>query len=188
MKRREFHEISDDEWDNHSFKSSRVFQNPPPIESFAFRSQQNTLTISDDDDDCVEVSGNGKNLEGNVAMPSRSNLDKSENLEDEDVDMEQSVPVNRGRRFVVDDDDDDDEDGEVGNDFAEVFDLDSSEDDELEEVAEDEDEDLVGRTLQKCAKISAELKRDLYGGTVMACDRYAEVEAASVRIVTQVIF
>lgn len=51
-----------------------------------------------------------------------------------------------------------------------------------------EDDDLVGKALQKCAKISAELKRDLYGTGLTSCDRYAEVEISSVRIVTQVLF
>lgn len=70
--------------------------------------------------------------------------------------------------------------------MAEVYDVKSSEE-ELEEEEESavEDDDLVGKALQKCAKISAELKRDLYGSGLTSCDRYAEVETSSVRIVTQ---
>jgi len=73
--------------------------------------------------------------------------------------------------------------------LAEVYDVKSSEE-ELEEEEESavEDDDLVGKALQKCAKISAELKRDLYGSGLTSCDRYAEVETSSVRIVTQVLF
>ncbi|KAJ6903312.1 hypothetical protein NC651_020727 [Populus alba x Populus x berolinensis] len=62
--------------------------------------------------------------------------------------------------------------------------FDSEEELEGEELAV-EDDDLVGKALQKCAKISAELKRDLYGTGLTSCDRYAEVEISSVRIVTQ---
>ena len=83
--------------------------------------------------------------------------------------------ANRGRRFVVDDD-------ESEGDFKEVYEIKSSE----EEEEEEEEEDVVGKALHKCAKISTELKRELYGSSRTACDRYSEVEAPSVRIVTQV--
>lgn len=53
------------------------------------------------------------------------------------------------------------------------------------EEEEEEEDDVVGKALHKCAKISTELKRELYGSSRTACDRYAEVEASSVRIVTQ---
>ncbi|XP_059449658.1 protein CHROMATIN REMODELING 19 isoform X2 [Corylus avellana] len=94
------------------------------------------------------------------------------NLEDDDVEEEAARPAaNRGRRFVVDDD-------ESEGDFKEVYEIKSSEE-------EEEEEDVVGKALHKCAKISTELKRELYGSSRTACDRYAEVEASSVRIVTQ---
>lgn len=64
--------------------------------------------------------------------------------------------------------------------MSSVYDVKSSE----EELAV-EDDDLVGKALQKCAKISAELKRDLYGSGLTSCDRYTEVETSSVEIVTQ---
>ncbi|XP_031255549.1 protein CHROMATIN REMODELING 19-like isoform X1 [Pistacia vera] len=158
--KREFAEISDDEWENHSFKPSRVLKiktqaskPPPSIESFAFKADSH-----------------------------RQNLD--ENLEDDDVEEEgpPSAANNRGRRFIVDDDD---EEQRSEGDFAEVYEVKSST--EEEEVLEDDgqEDDVVGNALAKCAKISAELKRELYGTSGTACDRYSEVEASSVRIVTQ---
>ncbi|KAA8549439.1 hypothetical protein F0562_001088 [Nyssa sinensis] len=57
---------------------------------------------------------------------------------------------------------------------------------EDEEVEVEEAGDVVGKALQKCAKISAKLRSELYSSSsVAACDRYAEVEASSVRIATQ---
>lgn len=181
--KRVFEEISDDEWENHSFKPSRVFNNkpqidrPPSIESFAFKSssssskQQPVVVVSDEEEssdfDCIEI--------------------KNEtNLEDDDfdeVDVDQLRPtVNRGRRFVVDDGEDESEENSDGE-FADVFEVGDEEDEKVVE-----DDDVVVKALQKCGKISAELKRDLYGSNVAAeaCDRYAEVESSVVRIVTQV--
>uniref|UniRef100_A0A0A0KQW9 Uncharacterized protein n=1 Tax=Cucumis sativus TaxID=3659 RepID=A0A0A0KQW9_CUCSA len=173
--KRVFEEISDEEWSNHSFKPSRVFTKPqtepsipPPIESFAYRPHQ--LYISDESsDDCVVVMESSKNYE--------------ENLEDEDVEVEgvkSTTAVSRGRRFVVDDEDDESE-----RELTEVCDVKSTSEEELEEGREDDD-DVVGKALQKCAKLSAELKRELYGSSVSASERYSEVESSSVRIVTQV--
>ena len=163
-------EISDAEWENHSFKPSRVLKknpNPPPIESFAFNSQTLASFSDQSSDDCVEV----------------EQLEDDSNLEDEDIEPEDAVPVNRARRFVVDDDDDDDEDDEKDGDengCEEVYDVESSEEEEMQE------DDVVGKALQKCAKISAELRKELYGSSGASCERYAEVEASSVGIVTQV--
>ncbi|KAG6759447.1 hypothetical protein POTOM_035925 [Populus tomentosa] len=187
--KRDFDEISDDEWANHSFKPSRILtttQNGkhksnssssasfhPPLESFAFKKPQQN-SFSSVVDDCVQVT-------------------EHFNLEDDDVEEEEETTrpsaVNRGRRFVVDDDDDD-EDEEVqererGGDLAEVYDIKSSDEEWEEEGLAVEDDDLVGKALQKCSKISVELKRELYGSGVTSCDRYAEVEASSVKIVTQ---
>lgn len=174
----EISEISDDEWETHSesFKPSRVLKintrspkpkpqpkPPPPIESFAYN-KSNNLDENLEDDDVEEVVG-----------PT-------------------AATNNRGRRFIVDDDEDEEEEEEEREqeqgDFVEVYDIKSSSEDEEEEllILEDEieNDDVVGKALQKCAKISAELKRELYGTTTSAaCDRYAEVEASSVRIVTQ---
>lgn len=172
----EISEISDEEWEPHSesFKPSRVLKintrspkpkpkpkPPPPIESFAYNKDENL-----EDDDVEEVVG-----------PT-------------------AATNNRGRRFIVDDDEEEEQEGEEEQeqehgDFVEVYDIKSSSQEEEEEellILEDEieNDDVVGKALQKCAKISAELKRELYGTTTSAaCDRYAEVEASSVRIVTQ---
>ncbi|PPD99415.1 hypothetical protein GOBAR_DD03557 [Gossypium barbadense] len=113
--KRVFEEISDEEWENHSFKPSRVLKknpNPPPIESFAFNSQTQASFSDQSSDDCVEI----------------EHLADDSNLED-DVEPEDAGP--------------------------------------------------------KCAKISAELRKELYGSSGASCERYAEVEASSVRIVTQ---
>lgn len=188
--KRVFDEISDDEWSNHSFKPSRVLkpsQTPPPIESFAFGSTSNPAG-SDSDSDCVEITGTFENK-----------LDNK--LEDdlEDDDFGEALPVtNRSRRFVVDDDDDEEEEDIDRGGLAEVIEVKSNEEDDWsdlgldgEELREDDGEelredDVVGQALQKCGKISVELRRELYGSSAAACDRYAEVENSSVRIVTQV--
>lgn len=163
--KRDFEEISDEEWEQHSFQPSRVFgqkPNPRPIESFAFKSQPRTDYSDHSSDDCVEISHNPLKLDDS-------------NLEDDDAEAEEVMPVaNRSsRRFVVEDDEDD-------CTVADVYEVKSS-----EEEVEFEDDDVVGQALQKCAKISADLRRELYGGSVTSCERYAEVEASSVKIVTQ---
>lgn len=170
--KRVFEEISDEEWENHSFKPSRVLKQnpnpPPPIESFAFDSQPRPSLSDQSSDDCVEV----------------QQLEDDSNLEDEDIQAEDAKPViNRARRFVVDDDEDDDNDDKDGdeNDCV-VYDVESSEEEDLQE------DDVVGKALQKCAKISAELRKELYGSSRASCERYAEVEASSVGMVTQVYF
>ncbi|TYH96437.1 hypothetical protein ES332_A12G177000v1 [Gossypium tomentosum] len=149
-------ESSDDGWENHSFKPSRVSKksaNPPPIESFSFNSQSHTNYYGQSSDDCIEI----QHLEDDGVF----------NLEDDDVEAEDVArPVNR------------EDDENACSD--EVFDVESSE--EIEELQED---DVVGKALQKCAKISTELRKELYGSSAASCERYAEVEASSVRIVIQ---
>ncbi|KAJ9546805.1 hypothetical protein OSB04_019348 [Centaurea solstitialis] len=183
-------EISDDEWSNHDFDSSRILHKPsnstsktppPPIESFAYNgggrpSTSKPSSYSSSDSDCVEIVNGGPG-------PSQH---ATENLEDDDFGEAPATTVaGRGRRFVVDDEDD-----ELGFVEAEeaVEDYESEELGFGEEVEEEEaiDDDVVGKALHKCAKISAELRRDLYGSssTADACDRYAEVDSSSVRIVT----
>lgn len=161
--KRVFEEISDDEWENHSFKPSRVLSkdpqkpSPPPIESFSYKSSSK----QEEDDDCLVV---------------------SDDLEDDDAEVEKVRPASRSRRFVIDDDEESDvELPEV----VEVKSTTEDEEEEDEEGGEDED-DVVGKALQKCAKISAELRKELYGSSVAACDGYTEVVASSVKIVTQV--
>ncbi|MED6151541.1 Protein CHROMATIN REMODELING 19 [Stylosanthes scabra] len=190
--KREFYEISDDEWDQHEqhFKPSRVLKRPnttPPIESFAFNNNNNnnnnTLRISaddEDDDDCVEIT-----------RPSPAFPDELDDLEDADVDNNNNPAAapapNRGRRFIIDDDEEEEEEEsnrDRNRNVAELYEIGSSSSEEIEEDGIMEG-DVVGRALHKCAKISAELKGELFGSSGTACDRYSEVESSSVRIVTQ---
>ncbi|KZV49370.1 protein CHROMATIN REMODELING 19 [Dorcoceras hygrometricum] len=177
MKRdRELIEVSDDEWSLHSdsFKPSRVFKPtptsaipPPPIESFAYNPEPiQVIDSSSSEEDGKVGLRNGNEFEG---------------LEDEDADMEigkRAATSNRGNRFVIADDEDDPV--ELSFSFSEEEDGDAAE--------EVEEEDVVKKALRKCEKISAELKRELYGTNLEVCDRYSEVElgaSSSVRIVTQ---
>ncbi|WOL07232.1 protein CHROMATIN REMODELING 19 [Canna indica] len=195
--RRAFEEISDDEWDGHDFRPSRVLKrakdpSPPPIESFAYGGPPGRFSTSN----------------GNGSLGSPVNLDDSPiNLDDDDEDDEEEVKVarapqgggsGRGRRFVVDEDSDVEDAAEhlevpsVAADDEEISWTDEEEEVgvwEDEEVVKEEKQveevDVVGRALQKCGKISASLRQELYGSSVSNCDRYAEVEASSCRIVTQ---
>ena len=96
--KRVFDEISDEEWENHSFKPSRILgasstsksTTPPPIEAFAFNSRS--------DDDFVDLTDDRED-EGFELQ--------AEDLEDHDADdVTAGRSVGRGRRFVVDDDED----------------------------------------------------------------------------------
>uniref|UniRef100_A0A7N0VCB1 Helicase ATP-binding domain-containing protein n=1 Tax=Kalanchoe fedtschenkoi TaxID=63787 RepID=A0A7N0VCB1_KALFE len=164
-------EISDDEWENQSFNPSRVFSRlpPPPIESFAFTSPFHS---DDEEDDCVEIS---------PIPPNR------EIFEDDDVDKLPPART-RGRRFVINDDDTDEEEAQ-GTDTEQVKSTDYLQGfDNADVVVEErllEEEDVIGNALGKCAKISEHLKRELYGSSSIPCDRFAEVESSSLRIVTQ---
>ncbi|TQE13384.1 hypothetical protein C1H46_000951 [Malus baccata] len=122
----------------------------------------------DSDSDCVEIKHELKDNDSDCVVI------KNE-LEDDDADeVPKARPVNRGRRFVVEDDDSD-------GDWANIES--TSEEDEVEEL---EDDGVVGKALPKCAKISADLRNELHGSSAPAVsDRYAEVEAAPVRIVNQ---
>jgi len=177
----DLYEISDDEWENHSFKPSRVLKrprtssppSPPPIESFAYNSKVDVL--SENDSDCIEIAPNDANF-----------LD---DLEDADVDDGGGgyAAASRGRRFIIDDEDEDAEENGGGDGrVAELYEVESSEVEEEEEVEELNENDVVGKALHKCARISAELKGELFGSSGTACERYSEAESSSVRIVTQV--
>ncbi|KAM7259586.1 hypothetical protein ACFE04_015327 [Oxalis oulophora] len=197
--KRVFDEISDEEWEEHeSFKPSRVFKQnpnpnppPPPIETFAFNSKKpyaaTTTTIStseEEEEDCVEIT------QRNFTHTMQGNHSLDDEIEEEQVD--EVRPSRSTRRFIIEDDDEEEEEEEdeippSTNAFADVYDIDTS-DEEAEEEEEEkvkEGEDVVGKALQKCAKLSEELKRELYGSSLTACDRYAEVEPSSIRIVTQ---
>lgn len=187
--KRAFDEISDDEWERHTFRPSRVLKrtktpSPPPIESFAYRP---------------------KALGGYSSSNATGSFESPVNLDDDDEEENAELKVvrppqggGRGRRFVVD------EDSEAGN-AVEVLEVRSTmaddeeiswtDEDDVEALSEEavvtaeeeevEEVDVVGKALQKCAKISLALRRELYGSSVSNCDRYAEVEAFSSRIVTQ---
>ncbi|KAM1064815.1 hypothetical protein ACFX15_019889 [Malus domestica] len=172
-------EISDEDWEEHSsaFKPSRVLKKPRtptprPIESFAFRSspKPQQLYDEDEDSDCVEIKPELEDNDSDCVVI-------KDELEDDDADeVPEARTVNRGRRFVVEDED---SDGDWAN-------IDSTSEEEEDAVDELEDDDVVGKALQKCAKISADLRKELHGSSAPAVsDRYAEVEAASVRIVNQ---
>ncbi|KAH0463442.1 hypothetical protein IEQ34_008024 [Dendrobium chrysotoxum] len=183
--RRAFDEISDEEWENHSFNPSKVLKkgrtsSPPSIESFAYRPQRNAF---------LHQSGIGST---NVV-----NLEDDDEDEDEEVGKRNGLPAtratrnSRGRRYVVDED----SDPEGWDDVIEVRSVEKEDDEEFsfgseeeegeEEKWEDKEFDVVGKALHKCSKISVDLRRELYGSSVSAYDRYAEVEASSIRIVTQ---
>lgn len=184
--KRDYCEISDDEWpEDNSFNPSRVLKlnkpssPPPPIESFAYSKSNNHDTSKPSN--FVELVDSSSEEIGvrNV----------TENLEDDDAEIVSTVnqtTTSRGRRrFVVDDEDEDEDEG-----------LNSNEDEQDIEVFEEidafeeseEDDDVVGKALQKCGKISTELKRELFGTAAAKFDSYAQVEeASSLRIVTQVV-
>ncbi|CAA0811548.1 Protein CHROMATIN REMODELING 19 [Striga hermonthica] len=179
MKRdRDFIELSDGEWSPHSdsFKPSRVINPkptpqspPPPIESFAYSKTKVHIIESSSSEEL------GNTAAGNDL----------EDLEDADVGVSTTGGrASRGKRFVIEDDDEDEEKEEGGGAGHEGEDLEVwlSEEEELEE-----EEDVVKKALLKCETISAELKRELYGTSTAACERYSEVELSSsaVRIVTQ---
>ncbi|KAJ0974495.1 hypothetical protein J5N97_016460 [Dioscorea zingiberensis] len=161
--RRVFDEISDKEWEDHDFKPSRILKkskpSPPAIESFAYRSKPSEASspnVIELDDDLNE---------GVRAPTVRPRTGRRFVVEDSDAEL-QSAEEDEEEEFSWTDDDDDDGRGQP-------------EEEDVEEL------DLVGKALQKCAKISADLRKELYGSSVPACERYAEVDDPSVRIVTQ---
>ncbi|TQE08472.1 hypothetical protein C1H46_005947 [Malus baccata] len=101
-------------------------------------------------------------------------------LEDDDADeVLEARLINRGHRFVVDDDDSDE-------DWANI---ESTSEEKEEEVEGLEDVDVVGKALRKCAKISTDLRNELHrNSTPVVSDWYTEVEVVIVRIVNQVPF
>lgn len=183
--KRVFDEISDEEWENYTFNPSKVFKKgrtspPPSIESFAYRPQSNTISNQ-----------NGIGSTNVVNLEDDEDEEKAEEEEEEALPVTWATRSNGGRRYVVDED----SDPEGWDDVIEVrsmekedeeeFSFGSEEEGEEGEIWEDKEFDVVGKALHKCAKISADLRGELYGSSVSACDRYAEVEASSVRIVTQ---
>ncbi|XP_078448517.1 SNF2 domain-containing protein / helicase domain-containing protein [Wolffia australiana] len=163
--KRAFDEISDEEWENHKFATSRVFKKlegkRPPIESFAY-----------------------KPPEKKEALPSRTSPNFDD--DDEDVVVVRSVHGgNRVRRLVVDDD----SDAEASPEVVEIRSAEEDDDDVdfCQDSADEgeEETDLVVKALQKCGEISASLREELYGSASSSFERYAEVDASAARIVTQ---
>jgi SWI/SNF-related matrix-associated actin-dependent regulator 1 of chromatin subfamily A len=140
-----------------------------------------TIESNSSDGDCVEIEDLGDS-DSDVKIVNGEDL----LLEDEE-EVEETKVVMRaarvGRRFVIEDEeasDDDDDEAES-----------SASEDEFggggggRGGRRGEDEDVVGKALQKCAKISADLRKELYGTSSGVTDRYSEVETSTVRIVTQ---
>ncbi|KAJ0252838.1 Protein CHROMATIN REMODELING 19 [Hirschfeldia incana] len=197
--KRDFDEISEEEWSQHSFNASRVLKQPrappppkptttprqpnpsPPIESFAYRrpSKQVIESISsDEDEDCVVV----EDSDSDVKIVNGGGDDLLLDDEEEEAEVVVVRRARVGRRFVIED-----EEGSEEEDEVEEVSSSEEEDDGEGEGEEGGDEDVVGKALQKCAKISADLRKELYGSSsgVTTCDRYSEVESSTVRIVTQ---
>ncbi|KAH9288007.1 hypothetical protein KI387_032124, partial [Taxus chinensis] len=195
--KRDFCEISDDEWGDTTVKLSRVIKRSthenlisngncqkkdnkvlPPVESFAFKQ---------------------KNREATVEPQISDHL-----LEDDDFQLAKGRSNgNRGRRFVVADESDEEFDPAIDKDCNVLYSpidenrsvrmgaqcveiLDEELADENMEAAED---DVVGNALQKCGQIAVTLREELSGSgstTNNVCyDRYAEVDAAAAKLVTQ---
>lgn len=175
--KRDYYEISDDEWpEDNSFNPSRVLKlkpsdPPPPIESFAYSKTINHDTSKSSN--FIQVLDSSSEEIGVANAP--------ENLEDDDAEIDSTMTQTNSRcrrRFVVDDED------EGLNSNEEEQDIEISENEESEE-----EDDVVGKALQKCGKISMDLKRELFGTAAAKCDSFVEVdEASSLRIVTQVLY
>ncbi|CAN6464118.1 unnamed protein product [Victoria cruziana] len=139
-----------------------------------------------DDDDDFEL---GKSrINRNTRKPVPISPQKPQDLEDDDFEVGRSrISINRSRRLVVlDDSDNDTGAGENGSDVSqlEVVEVGTVSDDS---EGADED-DVVGNALQKCDKISATLRKELYGSTWIpstSCEGYCEVDDCAAKIVTQ---
>lgn len=142
------------------------------------------LVMDDDDEDEDEdggpVEGNAESDGDLVEVFDIKSSDSEEEGEREDNrrEMQELEDNNGGDGDILDDDDD--EDG--------IFDGDDDNDDDGNGGGGDDDDDVVGKALQKCSKISVDLKEALYGSSFASCDRYSEVDASSRRIVNQVRF
>lgn len=198
--KRSYVEISDEEWEHHTFNPRLVLKRkpepaPPPIESFAYSPK--TL---------AQNGASGSSFPNSINIEDSDDSDfKQEEIKE--VEEEQMFKPSRPRRnvtrrrFVMEEDSDEHEvfdirsTGEDGDEvnWAELENEDEDDADvELEVLTKRKSEvherevDLVGRALQKCAKISEALRRELYGSATRDCDRYAEIDESSCRIVTQV--
>ncbi|KAF0893409.1 hypothetical protein E2562_024221 [Oryza meyeriana var. granulata] len=172
-----------------------------------------TVSISDDDDgfdledDDFDLPASrtsrprrttGRRL--STAAADLSEEDDDLELADDDFDHPDPRPSRprraTARRFVIKDDDDSDghvgafemegaEAEEDGVNWSELENEDDEDGDYGEAKVEVEEGDVVGKALRKCARISADLRQELYGSSTRNCESYAEIDDSSVRIVTQ---
>ncbi|MQL99354.1 hypothetical protein Taro_032078, partial [Colocasia esculenta] len=196
-----FDEISDEEWENHTFVASRVLKKRdsplPSIESFAYRStkcqrpeeqsgvrpRESTAIVHDEEDGNDEVTV-VRSVQGGRSRTRRFVVD--EGSEEENLPEVVEVRSTEDEGEFVDGELGDEEqfvDGELEDE--EQFVDGELEDEVEEELGKQEEVDLVRKALQKCAKISATLRQELYGSAASCCERYAEVDASAARIVTQ---
>ncbi|XP_049931876.1 protein CHROMATIN REMODELING 19 isoform X2 [Nymphaea colorata] len=154
-------------------------------DNFKFcQSRKNVHKSSEDDDDDFEIGKSRVNR--NKKKPVPKSPQKPQSLEDDDFEVGGSkMIVNRSRRLVVVDDSDDDT-GIGGSDVAHLGAV------EVGAVSDDsegaDEDDVVGNALQKCDKISATLRKELYGSASVpstSCEGYSEVEDSAAKIVTQ---
>jgi SWI/SNF-related matrix-associated actin-dependent regulator 1 of chromatin subfamily A len=119
-----------------------------------------------------------------------------EDLADDDFDYQDPRPPQQrpsGRRFVIGDDDDsdvpvavDDDDDGVNWSELEKEDRDEGYNGERSVNVEEPEGDVVGMALRKCSRISSDLRKELFGSSARDCESYAEIDASTCRIVTQV--
>lgn len=186
---------------------------PPSIDSFRYNPKPSTATatlgLSDDDDFDLPASRTSRLRRTTGRRLATAAVDVSEEdedleLADDDFDHHKPRPSRprraTGRRFVIEDDDD--SDGPVAAGVVEVGDgeeddgvnwseLENEDDEdgdyngERKVEVEDGEVDVVGKALRKCARISADLRQELYGPSTRNCESYAETDASTCRIVTQ---
>lgn len=191
----------DEAQDPPSFGSSR--RNGKPSKAAA------TTGLSDSDDDDFNLADDDFDLPASLSRTSRpcrttgrrlmtTAIDTSEEdgeLDDEDFDYQDPRPPQQrpsGRRFVIGDDDDSDvpvaveEDAGVNWSELEEEDEDEGCNGERSVHVEESEGDVVGIALRKCSRISADLRKELFGSSAQNCESYAEIDASTCRIVTQV--
>ncbi|XP_015692381.1 protein CHROMATIN REMODELING 19 [Oryza brachyantha] len=181
--------------------------NPKPSKAAA------TVSVSDDDDDFdledddfdLPASRNSRprRITGRRLATAAELSEEDDDLElaDDDFDRPDPRPSRprraTARRFVVKDDDDSDShvgalevegaeaEDDDGVNWSELENEDDEDGDYGETRMEVGDGDVVGNALRKCARISADLRQELYGSSTRNCESYAEIDDSSVRIATQ---
>lgn len=202
---------------HHSFKPSRVLKPsapPPPIESFAYGRNPKPAASDSASDDCIEIGAERlEDEDAEVGGPGRR-LPASRGRrfvvgdEDEDEDGDGGAVEGHAESdgdlvevFDIKSSDGEEEEEREGQKREmqeleenkddiddDILDGDDDEDGIFYDDGSGDDDDVVGKALQKCSKISMDLKEALYGSSFASCDRYSEVEASSNRIVNQVRF